>query len=118
MNRRSFPHTNRSTASINATVVKAAAAELVAVSVINTSASIRYLRFYDQITAPNPAADSANHVFTLPVPASTNGAGQVISFSLPMAFMRGLSYTVTAGVGANDATAVGANEVFVNLAWT
>lgn len=113
----SFPKSYTSAASINATVVKASAGCVHTISAINVSNSLRYIKFYDQNTTPNPAADSANHVYTVPVPASSNGAGQVISFPKGMRFSKGIAFTITTSPSATDATVVGANEVFNNLTW-
>lgn len=106
----------QSTASTNATSVKASAGTLCGGHAINTTGTIYYLRFYNLATAPTPSS-ATGYVLTVPVPANTTGAGVLLEFGpFGANFSTGIAFCITGGPSSTDNTnaAVG---VFVNLAY-
>lgn len=106
-------HKRISTASTNATNLKNIAGVIGGIIAINLTAAVKYLKIYDKATAPTVGTDVP--VMTIPIPASTDGAGFV--WNVPISLANGVSYAITAGAADNDTASVGAGEVIVNLAW-
>lgn len=104
-----------SAATNNATVVKSTAGEVWAIWAANISAAIRFLKFYDKATAPNPLVDTP--VFVCGVPGNTAGAGGSLPFPRGMAFNIGIGIVVVTGIADTDNTATAANEVAVSIAF-
>lgn len=88
-----------STASTNATSIKAAAGTLYDIVGINTNAATAYLKFYDKASAPTCASDTVLGTYPLI---------QNIPVSVPSwvgkAFSLGIGLCITAGIAANDNT--------------
>jgi hypothetical protein len=103
-----------SAASTNATNVKASAGNVYALAVINTTATLYYLKLYDKATAPTCNSDAV--LQTYPVPASTAGAGFVLPLNVGMSFSAGIGFCLTGGLADNDntnaATGVAINFVY------
>lgn len=106
-------HTLTAAATTNATLVKAGRGVITLLTVINTNAAVRYLRFYD--TNILPVAGSGSPVRKFAIPASATGAGFVLAPMLPMRFMVGIAYTLTTGVADTDTGALTANDVVLTL---
>lgn len=107
------PHKRISAATTNATNLKNIAGVIAGIIAINLTSGVKYLKIYDKATAPVVGTDTP--VMTIPIPASTDGAGFV--WNVPIDLSNGVSYAITGGVADNDSTAVGANEIIVNIAW-
>lgn len=98
-----------SAASTNATVVKASAGTLYSVTVSNTGAAARYVKFYNKATAPTVGTDVP--VFTIQV---ASGATLNVPFGTTgHRFATGIGLAITANAADSDTTAVGAAEVKV-----
>lgn len=106
-------HKRISLATNNATNLKNIAGVLGGIVAINLTATVRYLKIYDKASAPTVGTDVP--VMTIPIPASTDGAGFV--WNVPIMLSSGISYAITGGAADNDNTAVGAGNVIINLAW-
>ena len=106
-------HRLLSAATTNATSVKASAGTVYGVFAINLNAAVRYLKFYNSASAPTPG--SGTPVMTLPIPASTTGAGFWIAVPQGIAFATGIAYDTTTGVADNDTGAVAANEIILHI---
>lgn len=105
-----------SAATTNATSVKASAGKIHSIIAINTVGNIRYLKLYNRASAPTVGTDVPIH--TIPIPANVSGAGVAISFGdIGLAFSTGIAFAITANVADNDATAIGANDVVINLGY-
>jgi hypothetical protein len=104
-----------SAASTNATNVKASPGVVYAIVAINLNAAVRYLKLYNKATAPTVGTDTP--VATIPIPASTTGAGVVIPIPSGWDFSSGISEALTTGAGDADTGAVAANEIFVHLVY-
>lgn len=111
----SKPYKYISLASTNATLIKSGEVKLFTVSAIGLTSSVRYLKFYDRGVAPIVGTNTP--VFTIPVPANTQGAGIVINFNVPPVFDGGLGFAITSGSADNNTGAVGAGDVIVNLTY-
>jgi len=103
-----------STASTNATNVKAAAGTLHSITAVNTTATIYYLKIYDKATAPTCGTDTP--VQTYPVPASATGAGLTVNPFPGFAFTSGIGFCLTGGIADAD-TASAATGVAINLGY-
>jgi hypothetical protein len=105
-----------SAASANATSIKTSAGTLCGGMVINTTATVYYLRLYNLATTPN-CASATGFVTSVPVPASTTGAGTLLNFGpFGAAFTAGIGACLTGGgSGADNSNA--AAGVFVTYAY-
>lgn len=95
----------RSAASNNSTLVATGARTLFAIpTALNTTATIYYVRFYNGAAAPT-CSSGTGEVFSLPIPASTSGAGVVAELGpLGVSFPLGLGFCITGGGASNDNT--------------
>jgi hypothetical protein len=98
------PSAVASAASTNSTNVKASAGRLLGMYLVNTTATVYYIRFYNLASAPT-CSSATGFVFTMPIPAATTGAG----FSMPfpqggLAFSTGIGYCITGGATSTDNT--------------
>lgn len=91
-------------ATTNLTSVKAGAGSVTGFVLVNTSAALKYVKFYNKATAPVLASDVP--LFTIAIPATS----AVVS-STPWGFALGLAYAITNLVADDDATVVAANDV-------
>ena len=106
-----LPHKKISTASTNATVVKASSGKIYNLVAINTHNQTYYVRLYDLATTPNPSTDVEDYIIPL-------NANQAISLALGMApfhFHNGISYVITSG--ATGSGAIGAGDIVLNLTY-
>lgn len=111
----SAPYTKISLGTNNASVVKASLGRLSSLVAINTGSTVRYLKFYDKATNPDPTSDTP--VLIYPIPANTGGAGVVLSLPKPITFQNGISFLIVSGVANNSNAAAAANEVVVTLSY-
>lgn len=104
-----------SSATTQATNVKASAGSIGFIYAVNLNAAVRFLKLYNKASAPTVGTDTP--VATLPIPGNTTGAG----FSLPIpngvAFTTGISYAVTTAYADSDTGAVAAGEIFIVLGY-
>ena len=100
-----------SAASTNATSLKASAGTLYVLYAVNLNAAVRYLKLYNKASAPTVGTDTP--VATLPIPASTTGAGFVLDLGPGFDFATGIAYATTTGVADADTGAVAANEIIL-----
>jgi hypothetical protein len=106
------PYRLISAANDNAMVIKAGAGQLHTLTVINTGASVYYLKLYDKASTP-AAGDTPVH--TYPVPASASGNGFIVSSgSFGEQYSNGIAIRITAGGADSDTSACAAGAVYVN----
>lgn len=101
-----------SAASTNSTLVLTGARAVYGYSLANTSASWRYVRFYNKATAPTVGTDSPIFVAALP----PGGGSNIPKDGLNIPFSLGLGYSITGGAADLDTTVVAANDV-VGTIW-
>lgn len=104
-----------SAATTNATSLKAAPGAVGFIYAVNLNAAVRYLKLYNKASAPTVGTDTP--IATLPIPASTTGAGFMLPIPGGVAFSTGIAYAVTTGVADSDTTAVAANEILLFLGY-
>lgn len=100
-------------ASTNATVVKNQAGQVYDVQIYNLSSQPRYVKFYD--TSSAPTAGSGTPVKVVAVPGNSSLAGVVKNWDKGLAFASGIAFVTVTGMADNDATAVGAGELLVEI---
>ncbi len=93
----------RSAASNNSTLVATGSRTLFAIpSIINTTATVYYLRLYNTAAAP-VCSSATGEVLSIPVPADASGAGIVPNLGpFGVSFPLGLGFCITGGGAAND----------------
>lgn len=109
------PHRLLSASSTNATSVKASAGSVGFIFAVNLNAAVRYLKLYNKASAPTVGTDTP--IATLPIPASTTGAGFSLSIPDGVNFSTGIAYATTTGAADSDTAAVAANEIFVFMGY-
>lgn len=102
-----------SAATTNATNCKASAGTLYTVSVVNTTATLYYLRLYNLASAPT-CSSATGFVETIPVPASTSGAGVVRDVAVGQNFGTGIGFCLTGGGSSTDNTSA-ATGVYLTM---
>lgn len=90
------------TASTNATSCKTSAGNLLGFVAINTTATIGYIHLINSSANPPTCTDS--HIFALPIPANTSGAGFTIPLPAPINFSTGIGFCVTGAGASGDNT--------------
>ncbi len=102
-----------SAASANATLVVGSAVAPGCIIAQNTHATdYRFLKLFNKATAPVPGTDTP--VYTLAIPPK--GEARIDAPFVGLRFTLGLGFAITAGMADLDTTAIGANEVIVNIA--
>lgn len=99
--------------------IKTSAGKLFWVHVMNLSASVRYIKFYNA-TAANVTVGTTTPVLSFPVPtmADTNGAGFCVNFGdMGLQFSTAISVAATTGLADNSTGAPGTNEVVLNASY-
>lgn len=106
------PYRLISAASDNATVIKTGSGQLHALTVINTSATMYYLKLYDKAVAPT-SGDTPVH--TYPIPAGASGNGFVVSSgSFGEQYNNGISFRITAQGADADTGSCAAGAIYLN----
>jgi hypothetical protein len=95
-----------------AAAVKASAGQVYSIEVFNINAAPVFVRLYNQTASPG-TGDTV--VWSGVVPGNTAGAGFVKAWSQGMAFGTGIGVRVTGAIADNDATALTANTVMLNI---
>lgn len=104
-------HSRLSSGDINATVVKASKATVYAYHFFNNASAKKYVKLYNQASAPVPATDTPVRRLMIP-------AGGTVSFYAGEglgAFTNGLAYVITGAIFDLDTTAVTAGDVAINI---
>ena len=106
----STPSHTMSAASTNATSLKASAGQVYGLSISNANAAARYFKLYNKASAPTVGTDTP--VLTLQVPAN----GTVIrAYPVGLALGTGIAWAATAVITDADTTAIGANDLSVDI---
>jgi hypothetical protein len=99
-----------SAATTNATNLKNKAGRICGICITNTSAAVKFVKFYDKATAPTVGTD--NPIFTIGVPANSHAYPYI---PCGLFFSLGISFAITGLGTVADTTAVAANDVILNL---
>jgi hypothetical protein len=92
-----------SAASTNATNCKNAAGNVYGWRFVNTTATIYYLRMYNSSSSPT-CSSATGFVESIPIPASTSGAGFAFMEPMGEAYTTGISFCFTGGSSSTDNT--------------
>jgi hypothetical protein len=103
-----------SAASTNSTLVAAGWHTITTLNVINTTATIYYLKLYNKATAPTCGTDTPVQVY--PIPASTSGNGVQLPLGPGLGFVTGVGFCLVAGIANSDATNA-ATGVVINIGY-
>ena len=95
-----------SAATTNAASIKASGANFYGMSVMNASASTKYVRFFNKASSPTVGTDVPIMVVAVPATSSKE-----IQYVPAMRFSTGLAVAITGGAAATDSTAVAAGDV-------
>jgi hypothetical protein len=106
------PYHYLSLASTNSTLVAGRQTALYNTTVINTTATIYYLKLYDKATAPTCGTDTPVHTF--PIPVTTAQPVIITTNTTPIGFNNGLGFCLT-GLIADADTTVAAVGVAINF---
>jgi hypothetical protein len=98
-----------SAATTNAANIKASTGQVYGIYLVNLNAAVRYLKLYNMTGSPTVGTSTPELTFA--IPASTTGAGFVLTVPTGIAFTVGIAMALTTGVGDSDSTAVAANEI-------
>lgn len=104
-----------SAATTNATLLKAAGGKIVTGSLINTSAAVKYVKFFAKVTAPVPGTDAV--FFTVQIPPTSEVHLADLWDLYGLVIPTGMGYAITALAADLDATAVAAGDVIVQIGW-
>lgn len=94
-----------SAATNNAASMKTLPGKLVGLNGLNATAGVKYIKFYDKATAPNPAVD---------IPVATFALAASVPFAFDgffMDFKVGMGIAIVTGSADNDNTAIAANDI-------
>jgi hypothetical protein len=92
-----------SAASTNATNIKTTAGTVYALSVVNTSATVYYLRMYDIATSAPTCSSPTGVVHNYPIPGATTGAGIAIPIgTMGENYANGIGFCLTSGFSDSD----------------
>lgn len=92
-----------SAASTNSTNCKTSGGNVYEFGAINTTAVVYFVRLYNLAAAPT-CSSATGFVESIPVPASTSGAGVVRSFPVGRAYPTGIGFCITGGGSSTDNT--------------
>lgn len=95
-----------SAATNNAANIKASAGQVYGYWVMNTGATTRFLKLYNNAGTPAPASDTV--FLTVPLPQNV---AVVFDTSIGIAMGTGIGIAIVANVGDTDNTAISANEI-------
>jgi hypothetical protein len=99
-------YTVNSAATTNAASIKASGANLYGLSVMNASATTKYVRLFNLATAPT--VGTSVPIMVVAVPATSS---KEIEYVPAVRFGTGLAVAITGGAAATDSTAVAAGDV-------
>lgn len=91
-----------SAASTNSTSIKGSAGTLCSLTVVNTTATIYYLKFYDKATAPTCNSDTV--IGSIPIQVTSVSDGMVDVGPYGWAFTLGIGFCLTGALADNDNT--------------
>lgn len=107
------PHHIATASTTNATSVKPTSGNVYGYHLVNMTATPYYLRMYNLATAPT-CSSASGFVKTIPIPASTTGAGIVVPIDIGEGYSTGIAYCVTGGGSSTDNTNAAAGT-YINI---
>lgn len=92
-----------SAASNNATNCKGSAGNVYGFRFVNTTGTIYYLRMYNSSSSPT-CSSATGFIESIPIPASTGGAGLVAIEPMGEGYSTGIGFCLTGGSSSTDNT--------------
>lgn len=105
----------QSAATTNATNCKASAGTLYGYELVNTTATLYYLRLYNLATAPT-CSSATGFIRSIPIPASASGAGLARDTIVGASYGTGIGFCLTAGGASTDNTNA-VTGIYVSLSY-
>ena len=105
-----------SAATNNSTNVKASSGVVFHISGCNNQTAARYIKLYNKATAPTCGTDTPVYRFLLP-PAPAGACAVIPVTPIGLNFSSGIGYCIVTGAADSDNTAVGLNEVLINIGY-
>ena len=103
-----------SAATNNSTNLKSTAGQIYSITVVNVTASLKYIRLYNLSSAPT-CTSATGIVFYTPIPGSTTNPVPVqLTFPVGKTFTTGIGWCITGGAGTTDNTSTAAGDVVLN----
>jgi len=103
-----------SAANNNSTNLKSTAGQIYSITVINVTASLKYIRLYNLSSAPT-CTSATGIVFYTPIPGSTTNPVLIqLPFPVGKNFSTGIGWCITGGAGTTDNTSTAAGDVVLN----
>jgi hypothetical protein len=106
-------HTLISASGTNATLVKNSTGVLGTCILTNTTAAVKYVKFFNSASAPTVGTSTPVIQFAI----QANQTLDVSTAFVGMRFSAGISYAITAGSALLDTTAVAAGDILVNITY-
>jgi hypothetical protein len=106
-------HTLISSSGTNATLVKNSTGVLGTCILTNTTAAVKYVKFFNGASAPTVGTSTPVIQFAI----QANQTLDVSTAFVGMRFSTGISYAITAGSALLDTTAVAAGDILVNITY-
>lgn len=100
----------------NKTQVKGSAGQVYSIIAINLTATIRYLKIFNN-TSAGVTMGTTPADWQIPIPANTSGAGVAINFDKGISHGTGITIAITGAVGLTDNTSISANDVCVTIGY-
>jgi len=110
------PYHYLSTASTNATNIKSSAGSIGYIIVINTTASVYYLKLFNKASSPTVGTDTPVMNIPIPANASSLGGGAALPVPAGINFSTGISFALTGAIADNDTTNAAAGIV-INIGY-
>lgn len=104
-------HRKFSAATTNATNVKATAGKIGNLVVTNLTTTTKFLKLYNKATAPTVGTD----IPVLTYPLLPEETIDLFTSGLGLSFATGIGYAITGALADADTTAIGANEIIINM---
>lgn len=104
----------------NSTLVNGAGTRLDGFYVFNTTATNKFLKFYDKVTAPTVGTDTPKMTIQVPGTAAGTTSNPIyISFgdNKGIWFTSGLGLGITGAVGDSDTTSTAAGDVYLTVSY-
>lgn len=105
--------TATSAATTNSTLIKGSAGVVTGWALYNTSAAVKYVRLYNLASAPTCGSSTP----LIRIVLAANGGNAEFYDPAGIAFGTGIGFCITGGAADSDATAVAANDVFLNVTY-
>lgn len=106
----STPYHLISASGTNATNLKASPGQVYGFEISNTNASARYVRFYNDASAPTVGTTTIEKTVQVP-----GNATVIRAYPVGLQFTAGISFSATGAMGDTDTTSIGAGDLSIDI---